>query len=278
VDHTGARYFGYRLGEMSLLLEKKLVVDISQWKEKNLGHVASPGIQKTYGSQRDVFDNRMVSRYKRLCRETAEQAAHLCKREHFSAIFLVGPQRMADPIATQIPADLRRHVIVIKKDLGKAEPHAIQIRLTPEIEKWEHKHELSLVEDLLVSGQGAVLGVDETLTQLQKGAIRTLVLSRDFNVRLHQCRICAWTDYSADPVCPLCQGQRSDVFLRDVLPDLAAASDVEIEVVSGDAAKRLSKAGNIGAWLRLKSRIELAKLGSIRTALKPSNNMLVRKG
>jgi hypothetical protein len=171
---------------------------------------------------------------------------------------------MADPIATQIPADLRRHVIVIKKDLGKAEPHAIQIRLTPEIEKWEHKHELSLVEDLLVSGQGAVLGVDETLAQLQIGAIRTLVLSRDFDVRLHQCRICAWTDYSADPVCPLCQGQRSDVFLRDVLPDLAAASDVEIEVVSGDAAKRLSKAGNIGAWLRLKkqNRISEAALHS----------------
>lgn len=250
VDRGGARFFGYRLREMSQLQDTKFDVDISQWKKDDLGHVARPGIQETYGTQRDVFEHRMDAQYRRLCRETAEQAIHLYRDGHFSAIFLVGPDRLIAPMAAHIPAELQRRVVLIKKDLGKFEPHGLQKHVEPEIEKWECEHELTLVNDLLGSERKGVTGIDETLAQLQKGKLRTLVLSRDLDARLHRCNDCGWTDSSADPVCSVCRGDRSDVTLRDVLPDLAAASKAEIEVVSGDAAIKLKEAGGIGAWLR----------------------------
>lgn len=250
VDRGGARFFGYRLREMTLLRETKFDVDISQWKKEDLGHVARPGIQKTYGSQRDVFDHRMDAQYKRLCRETAEEAIRLREKERFAAVFLVGSQRLIAPIAAEFPRELQQRVRLIKKDLGTFEPHELQEHVEPEIDEWEREHETMLVNELLRSERGVVVGIDETLAQLQKRKIRTLVVFRDLNARLHRCTECGWTDSSADLACSVCRGDRYVVTLREVLPDLAAASEADVEVVSDKAAMRLKKAGGIGAWLR----------------------------
>jgi peptide subunit release factor 1 (eRF1) len=250
VDRGGARFFSYRLREMTLLQETKFDVDISQWKKEDLGHVARPGVQMTYGSQRDVFEHRMDAQYSRLCREIAEKAIHLREIERFAAAFLVGSQRLTAPIAAEFPRELQQRVRLIKKDLGKFGPHELQEHVDPEIEEWEREHETMLVNELLSSERGAVVGIDETLAQLQKRKIRTLVLFRDLDARLHRCTNCGWTDSSADPVCSVCQGDRYVITLRDVLPDLAAASEADVEVVSDKAALRLKEAGGIGAWLR----------------------------
>jgi hypothetical protein len=250
VDRAGARFFGYRLREMTQLQETKFEVDISQWKREDLGHVSQPGIQKTYGSQRDIFEHRMDAQYERLCRKTAEEAIHLRETERFAAIFLVGSPRLTGPIAAEFPQELQQCVRLIKKDLGRFELRKLQEHVEPEIDKWEREYESELVNELLGSEQGAVVGIDETLAQLQKMKIRTLVLFRDLDARLHRCTNCGWTDSSADLVCSICRGDRYVVTLRDVLPDLAAASEADVQVVSDEAAMRLKEAGGIGAWLR----------------------------
>jgi len=249
VDRGGARFFGYRLGEMTLLREMKFDVDFSQWKKEDLGHVARPGIQTTHGSQRDVFDHRMDAQYKRLCRETAEEAIHLRQKGRFAAVFLVGSQRLIAPIAAEFPREQQQRLRLIKKDLGKFEPHELQEHIEPEIDEWERAHETLLVNELLSSERGAVVGIDETLAQLQKRKIRTLVVFRDLDARLHRCANCGWINSSADPACSVCRGERYVVTLREVLPELAAASEADVEVVSDKAATRLKDAGGIGAWL-----------------------------
>ena len=65
-----------------------------------------------------------------------------------------------------------------------------------------------------------------------------------------RCDGCGYMDFATDPVCGACRNFRSVVFLRSVLPELAAASRSEIEVVSGEAASKLKRAGGMGAWLR----------------------------
>ncbi len=259
VDRDGARFFGYRLRETIQLNETKFDVDISQWKKEELGHVARPGIQMTYGSQRDVFEHRMDAQFERLCRETAEAAIHMQEKEHFAAVFLVGSPRMITAVAAEFPQEPHRHVVLIKKDLGKFEIHELQEHIEPEIDKWEREHESTLVDELLGAERGAVVGIDETLAQLQKKKIRTLLLFRDFDARLHRCTNCGWIDSSADPVCSICRGERYGVTLRSVLPDLAAASKADVEVVSGKAAMKLKKAGGIGAWLRQSVQSGLSK-------------------
>jgi len=259
VDQGSARFFGYRLREMRLLDEMSFDVDISQWKEEDLGHVARPGIRTTHGTQRDVFNHRMDAQYKRLFRNAAEKTVHLQEREHFAAVFLVASERLTAPIVAEFPRELQRRVRSIKKDLGKFEPHELQKHLEPEIDKWEREHESTLVDELIASERGAVMGIDETLAQLQKKKIRTLVLLRGFDARLHKCNNCGWTDSAADTLCPVCRGDRSSVMLRDVLPDLAGASEADVEIVSDKPGTGLKDAGGIGAWLRQRKESGLRK-------------------
>ena len=261
VDHGGARFFGYWLGEMAKVKETVFEVDVSQWKKKDLGHVTRPGVRMAYGSQRDVFEHRMEAQYEQFCRETAEQANHLRENEGFEAIFLAGPERLIEPIEREFPQEVRQRVVLIRKDLGKLETHELQERLEPEIEKWECERGSALVSDLLSSKRSAVVGIDETLAQLQAGKTRSLLLAHDFDAELHQCKLCGWTDRSADPVCPVCKGERRQIKLRDALSDLALRFEAHIEVVSGEAAERLTDAGGIGAWLAQEKQGRLRRVG-----------------
>jgi hypothetical protein len=250
VDRARARFFRYWLGEMVELEEKKFRIDISQWKKKDLGHVVRPGIRKTRGSQHDTFEHRMDAQYGRLCREMAEQAKGICVKEGLTALFLVGSDRLVEPIQARFPREFRQRVVLIEGSLGGISSPELQQRLEPRIADWEGKHESALVTALLGEDRGAVVGIDETLAQLQKAKIRSLVLVRDLDATLRQCVKCSWMDRSADPVCSACGGERRAVTLRDVLPELARNSEAEVEVVTGEAAKKLTQAGGIGAWLR----------------------------
>jgi len=250
VDHSGATIYSYRLREACKLQETKFDVDTSQWKKKDRAHVARPGIRETHGAQRDVFDHRLEAQYRRLSRKVAELAIQLCRNEPFSAVVLAGPERLVAPIAGRFPAEIFARLIWIRKDLGRMDPIRIQEVVEPEIEKWESEQELARVNELLGDDRRAVLGVDETLAQLQQGGIRTLTVCRDLDARVMRCDGCGYMDFATDPVCGACRNFRSVVFLRSVLPELAAASRSEIEVVSGEAASKLKRAGGMGAWLR----------------------------
>jgi hypothetical protein len=250
VDHAGARFFRYQLRETIELENKKYAIDISQWKRKELGHVTGQMVRKTRGSQRDVFEHRMKAQYARLCGETAKIAAELCKKENFAGIFLVGSHHLTGPIKEAIPQELSQRVILFKEDFGGLSSSELQERLEPTIENWEHQQEAALVAELLHSEHGTVVGVDESLAQLQKGRVRTLVLTRDLNLSLRQCVKCGWIDRSADPLCPTCAEKRRPVMLLEILPDLAKRYDINLEIVSGEAAESLKKGSGMGAWLR----------------------------
>jgi len=258
VDHAGARFFQYWLGEMIEYEEKKFAIDISQWKKNELGHIVE-GVPKSRlgtipaggrGAQRDVFKKRLESQYARLCRETTQQAVNLYKSEDLAAVFLVGPDKLIRPIEAKFPRSFRKPIMLFDQDLARVAPLELRKHLEPQIADWERKHEAELVTAVTSEERGAVVGFDETLALLQKGKIRTLVLARGLDVTLRQCVQCGWTDRSADPVCSFCGSERRTVTLRDVLPDLARRYDVKIEVVSDWAAKRWKEAEGMAAWLR----------------------------
>src|SRR5437870_3992005 len=255
VDRTGARFLRYQLRELLELEEKKFTIDISQWKMKDLGHVTGQRVHKTRGSQRDAFDHRVEAQYERLCRQAAQQAGAIYARERLQAIFLVGKDHLIELIEKDFPKELRHRVTLIKEDLGRSSVHELQNRLEPEIEKWEGQHEKALVDSLLISKRGTVIEAEEALAKLQQGKVRLLVLARDFNPNLRQCMVCGWTDRSADPACPKCGASRRLAALQDVLPGLARKYNVDLEVVSGSADKRLREAGGMGGWLRTTKQI-----------------------
>ena len=254
VDHHAARFFMNGLGELTLLEEKTFDVDISQWKKKDLGHFAGERVRKTRGPQREVFEDRLEAQYAKLCQKTAERAVALCGQHNLTNIFLVGPTRLISLIQANIPCSLADWVFVVPEDLGNFSPKSLLRRLKPVIEGRRREQQIATVTRLLGADQGTTIDVDETLAQLQKRAIRDLILARNFDLDIQQCAKCGWVNRSADPVCLTCGAQRRTVALSEILPALLEKYNTRLEIVSGDAAQILERAGGMGGWLRQASR------------------------
>ena len=252
VDHKGARFFRYFLGEMVEGPEKTFTIEISGWRQKDLGKVTREGMAITHGTQRDVFDKRMENQYVRLCREAAQQAATFFANNHLAAIFVVGPDKLTAAIEAKFPRIFRLAFVRDDQDLARISPPELLKHLEPRIANWEREHQKGLVTALTEDARGAIVGFWETLVQLQRGMIRTLVLARDFDLVLHHCRECSWKGRCADRVCPVCEGQVGTATLRDVLPEILLKHAVELEIVSDEPAERLKQIGGMAGWLRQK--------------------------
>ena len=252
VGHKGARFFHYSLGEIVAGEEKKFVIDISGWRQKDLGKVTGEGVAKTHGTQRDVFDKRVYNQYVRLCRETAQQVATFFSGKELAAVFLVGPDKLITAIQAKFIRNCRLPIVRDDQDLARVSPPELMKHLEPRIAGWEREHQKSLVAALTEDARGAIVGFEETLLQLQRGMVRTLVLARDFDPVLHQCRECSWNGRCADRVCPVCEGETVDATLREVLPEILLRHAVEFEIVSDEPAERLKQMGGMAGWLRQK--------------------------
>ena len=114
----------------------------------------------------------------------------------------------------------------------------------------EREREIALVDALLGDSRGVVVGIDETLVQLQKGTIRNVVVVKGLDASLRRCSACLWADRTSDSLCPACGRERYAVTLRQLLPELARRYKISLEVVSGEAASRLQEAGGMGGCFR----------------------------
>jgi hypothetical protein len=257
LDHKGARFFRYRLGKMAEMSHQNFDFDASQWKRKDLGHVTGQGVHKRRGSQRDTYEHRKEAQYRRFCQITASRTNKLCQANACCAVFLVGPTRLIKFTEAGFPKEPACRLILINEDFGNLSPSELQRRLLRKIEEWRGRQELALVTELLDDERRTVIGIDETLAQLQKGKLRTVVLARQLGGIAHECTECGWIDRSADPVCRGCGREPHTVNLRDAIIDVARRTDTQIEFVNDAAADKLNRSGGMAGWLRGRIREEL---------------------
>jgi hypothetical protein len=249
VNKKRAQFFLYWLGEMLALEDKECIPAPS--KEKEMGPVARAfGVRVSRGTNRDVFEHHRDAQYSHYYREIAEKIHLWCATEHLQSLFLLGLGEATTAIQTEIAADVRDKIVPVEEDLGWASTAELHERIEPIVVKHEREHATALVEKLLNEERGAVVGIDETLVRLQEGQIRDLVVVKGLDSNLKRCSECLWLDRTTDPRCPACGRERYPVRLRDVLPELARRYKVSVEVVSGDAGRKLESAGGMGAWLR----------------------------
>ena len=260
VGQKRAQLFLWWLGEMLELEEKEFRMEPSKVKE--MGPVSrAAGVRMSHGTNRDVFEHHVDAQYAHYHRQIAEHAGLWCAAEHLDSLFVVGLVEMAKGIWRELPQGLREKTTVIEKDLGWVESRAeLEKRIEPFIERHEREREVVLINGLLGDSRAVVIGVDETLVQLQQGRIRNLAVVKGLDGSLQQCVKCSWADRTQDPACPACGGDRQVARLREVLPQLARRYNVSVEVVSGEAARRLQETGGgMGAWLRETPKKEYAQ-------------------
>lgn len=255
VDHAGVRLFREVQGEFTELAQRSFDIDASQWKKKEQSHSAKRGTRMPHGPQRDMFQQRVDAQYRHFCEEIATQATALGAAEHFVSVFLVGPIRLIELIASHLAASFADRVVLIDEDLAQIPTSDLQRRLEPEIMKWLDRRAMLEVADLLAAERGIVVGLDETLSQIQSGGVRKILVARGFRATLRRCKSCGAVSRSGDPTCRSCGGSWEEVELRDCLPRLAQVKGVKLQFVKGDAAKRLMESGGIGGWLRQSGRV-----------------------
>jgi len=252
VDRAGARFFRFWLGAAEEQQQHTFRVDTREWRQKHLVPPGHPGAQKTRGSQRDVFEQRVEAQYDRFYRDVGGQIRAWAEQEKLVPVFLVGPNEVVEAVWGELPKSFQERAAILKGDLSRLSLAELQARLQPEIEAWRRAHELVVVESMLSTANGtrAIVGLDETLERLQQGQARELVVARGLGGRLRQCSRCNWVSRSADRACPACGSPLRAVPLRAVLPELARRYAVPVEVVAGEAGEKLRAAGGLGAWLR----------------------------
>ena len=250
VDRAGARFFRYSLGDLTEFAEQGFQIDSSQWKRKEHSHRAERGSRLPHGPQRDAFQQRVDAQYLRFCRELAEHTKALCTKERLFSIFLVGSMRLIEPVGTHLMPTFRDHLALIDEDLARVSPSDLERHVGPKIAEWMNRSASARVAHLLDAERGTVVGIDETLAQIQNGTVRTVLLAHGLDATLQRCVQCGLTNRSADPRCPSCGGAWQEISLREALPQLVRATEAELEIVTGEAAKRLLESGGLGGWLR----------------------------
>jgi len=249
-DHHAARFFLLSQGYLRQVGERSTEVDVSQWKQKDLGHFAAEAIQKTRGPNRDAFAHRIDARYRQICRELAAQLMTLSNGNGQATPVLVGPDRLIRVLQSKLLEPYRKATVLVAKDLGGDSSERIGFELDSILEQHERAQELARVKQLLGARRGAVTGPDEIFARLQKGTIHTLLAANQPDWELHQCVACGLADRSADPVCPACGAERKKVRFWELLPKLVAEHQVKTEIVNGEAARLLLAVGGLGGWLR----------------------------
>ena len=259
VGQKRAQLFLWWLGEMLELEEKEFRMEPSKVKE--MGPVSrAAGVRVSRGTDHDVYEHHVDAQYAHYHKQIAKDVDRWCAAEHLDSLFVVGLVEMAKGIWRELPPGLREKTTVIEKDLVWVESRIeLEKRIEPFVERHEREREVVLVGGLLGDSRAVVIGIDETLVQLQQGRIRNLAVVKGLDGSLQQCLKCSWADRTQDPACPACGGERQVVRLREVLPQLARRYNVAVEVVSGEAARTLQEAGGIGAWLRETTKKEYAQ-------------------
>jgi len=259
VGQKRVQIFLWWLGEMLELEEKEFRMEPSKVKE--MGPVSrAAGVRVSRGTDHDVYEHHVDAQYAHYHKQIAKDVDRRCAAEHLNSLFVVGLIEMANGIRRELPLALREKTTVIEKDLVWVESRAeLEKRIEPFIEEHERERKVVLMDSLLGDSRAVVLGIDETLVQLQQGRIRNLAVVKGLDGSLQQCLKCSWADRTQDPACPACGGERQVARLREVLPQLARRYNVSVEIVAGEAARKLQEAGGIGAWLRETEKKEYAQ-------------------
>jgi len=248
VSRKRAEFFLYQLGEMLELEDKEFTVEPS--KEKEMGPVArSGGVRVSRGTAHDVFDHHMDAQYARYYRQIAEDIRRWSEAKDFQSTFVLGPVEMVNGVQKELPEAMREKVMPVGEDLGWVSRADLHQRIEPIVVKHEDERKAAIVDALLSEDRGHLVGLDETLARLQQGRVRKLVVAKGLDASLKRCGECLWVDRTTDPMCPACGRERHIVTLRDILPELARRYKASVEVVSGEAGRKLERAGGIGAWL-----------------------------
>jgi peptide subunit release factor 1 (eRF1) len=191
----------------------------------------------------------------RQIKDVAQALARLFRRRSFDRLILAGPEEPTSELRRLLPRALAGRLVAVIPAEPFATPAEI-LEKTLEVERRvEREVESRLLDELLEragAGGRASCGLASTLEALWLGDVQTLVVAEGHQVVGSECSNCGRLEPGSIATCPACKAAMRavhDLLHRAMARTLEQAG--RVEVVHGDAARRLMGAGDgVAALLR----------------------------
>jgi len=241
-DRKEAKLYDLFMGEISLL--DKITSDVpSKVRE---------GGWEGYESKR--IERHIATHLHDYLKKTAKLTFTLFKANQFDWLFLGCDDEYSKEFEPILHPYLKERLKArLKSKSGdsvskiKKEASALEKKLKNQ----EEKQILSQFISILKKGGLATSGINDTLRSLNQGGVQTLLITRHFSKHGKACPKCDFL-YVDEIKCPTCQRKTESVL--DVIDEaVESAMNKKAQVRHIDPPSKLSRYGNIGAFLRFRT-------------------------
>lgn len=242
LDRGEAKWYDISMGEIFLL--DNLVEDVpSKVKE---------GGWEGYDSKR--IERHIATHLRDFFKKAAKRTFELFKKNHFDWLFLGCRENYNSDFEPLLHPYLKSRL----KGRLKAKPNdspAAVLKESLELERKLKKQEEEEIVHRLVSelerGGLAISGLKNTLRNLNRGKVQTLIITRNFSKPGRICPKCHFL-FVDELKCPSCE-RKTDTLVDVIDEAVAAAMDKNCRVRHITSPLKLNRYGKIGAFLRYKT-------------------------
>jgi len=242
MDRKEAKWYDIYMGEIHLI--EKMETDLSKHK----GETGREG----FGSQ--SLEKHLASLFQTHIKKASNKTFEVFKKDGFDWLF-VGA---SDDYLKELKSHFHPYLKERMKGILKAKPHdsadkilkeALEIK--EDLKKKEEQQVVRDFESVLKRGGLAVSGIRNILRSLNKGEVKTLLVTRKFSKPGRLCPKCRFV-YLDETECVRCKVKTIPVI--DVIDEaVEAGMNQSCQVRHINPPSRLDRYGGIGAFLRFKS-------------------------
>jgi peptide chain release factor subunit 1 len=214
-----------------------------------------PGKHEQGGWSQANYQRHHEAHVHRHLKRVADHLARLFRRRRFDRLIVGGPEEATSALRQLLPRPLARAVVATIPAELFASSTEILAKVQEIEQRVEREHEARLVDQLLdAAGVGgrATCGVAATLEALWLGEVQVLVVADGVHLAGGECPQCGRLAPEGTAQCPVCG--TTMLMVHDLFERAMARTREQVgrvEVVQGEAAKRLREAGGgMGALLR----------------------------
>jgi len=245
VDKQGARFFSFHMGEL---------IEQEGYLGENIRHTKRGGGSQATGRRGGVAGktNYVEEVAERNAREAAEFATRFFTEKNVRRIVIGGTEENINLFRNQLPKAWQS-LIVGAFPMSMTASHTEVLERAMQVgREAENKHEAKLVEAVVTAaakGDGAVVGLEDTLKALNEGRIQNLLFLEGLREPGYQCTQCGYLTSIEVEVCPYCSGKMKQIpDAVELAVSRVMQNNGEVEVLRDDGD--LAKYGHIGAVLR----------------------------
>jgi len=242
MDRKEAKWYDIYMGEIKLIDQMK--TDLSKHK----GETGREG----FGSQ--SLEKHLASLFQTHIKKASTKTFEVFKKDGFDWLFVGASEDYLKELESHFHPYLKERMKGILKAKPNDSPDKIlkeALSIKEEVKKNEEKQIVKDFESEIKRGGMAVSGIRNTLRSLNKGEVKTLLITRKFSKPGRLCPKCRFV-YLDETECLGCKVKTIPVI--DVIDEaVEAGMNQSCQVRHINPPSQLDRYGSIGAFLRFKS-------------------------